>query len=101
MWSAFKKDARLLVPYAAWLSYATILNLAICRLNPRASRPSRTGAHRRRGAASTKFKGLITKRRTVAATAWRWRADHRGLPQDVHAARAFRGRLTLPFRCGT
>ena len=34
VWSAFKKDARLLIPYAAWLSYATILNLAICRLNP-------------------------------------------------------------------
>ena len=34
VWSAFKKDARLLIPYAAWLSYATVLNLAICRLNP-------------------------------------------------------------------
>ena len=34
VWSALKKDARLLVPYAAWLSYATVLNLAICRLNP-------------------------------------------------------------------
>ena len=32
-WSAFKKDVAL-IPYAAWLSYATILNLAICRLNP-------------------------------------------------------------------
>jgi len=27
-------SALLLVPYAAWLIYATILNLAICRLNP-------------------------------------------------------------------
>ena len=34
VWSAFKKDARLLIPYAAWLAYATVLNLAICRLNP-------------------------------------------------------------------
>ena len=34
VWSSFKKDARLLIPYAAWLAYATILNLAICRLNP-------------------------------------------------------------------
>ena len=34
VWPAFKKDARLLVPYAAWLAYATVLNLAICRLNP-------------------------------------------------------------------
>ena len=34
VWSSFKKDARLLIPYAAWLSYATVLNLAICRLNP-------------------------------------------------------------------
>ena len=34
VWSSFKKDARLLIPYAVWLSYATILNLAICRLNP-------------------------------------------------------------------
>ena len=35
VWSSFKKDARLLVPYAAWLAYATVLNLAICRLNPK------------------------------------------------------------------
>ena len=35
VWSSFKKDARLLIPYAAWLAYATVLNLAICRLNPR------------------------------------------------------------------
>ena len=34
VWSSFKKDARLLIPYAAWLAYATVLNLAICRLNP-------------------------------------------------------------------